>query len=138
MKSIKNILGISSIILLVLLVSSCAKEEPTNNSNSDTEKPTITWLKNIAALIPLNTTVQINFRIDDNVALRSVALTVTNTTSDSVYLIHTELSDQKSVTVDKSIVTKIPTTMADFVIKVDTEDKAGNKAQFLKSFHAMN
>ncbi|MFP5470247.1 MAG: hypothetical protein ACLGGV_01505 [Bacteroidia bacterium] len=137
MKSLKNqIVKFSGIFFLPILMTSCAKEEVT--TLTDKEKPTLTWLKEIESLIPLNITVQINFNVEDNEALKSVKLTVTNTTSDSVYLSITELTNEKNIILDKTIITKISTTMADFVVKIEAEDQAGNKESFTKNFHVMD
>ncbi len=136
MKNLKTQpLTLSAFLFLLLSVVSCAKKRDT--TPKDTEKPTLTWLKDIASTIPLDTNVPINFSVEDNVALKSVLLIVKNTTDHSVFLTKSEETNEKQIIFNESIVTKISTEMADFVITIEAEDKAGNKEIFTRNFHVM-
>ncbi|MBI3142522.1 MAG: hypothetical protein HYZ16_06825 [Bacteroidetes bacterium] len=122
-----------------MAVGPCAKEKPDpDDQPADTQKPTLEWVEILASMYPVGAQVPLHFEIQDNVALSTATLTVTNSSIDSVYVLKSYTSTEKYLLVDEEVTVALTTTMADFIVKVDAIDKAGNKESFIKGFHVMN
>ncbi|MBK9193179.1 MAG: hypothetical protein IPM77_17700 [Crocinitomicaceae bacterium] len=121
-------------IISIFIVTSCAKEKPVN----DTTDPVITYLTTLESLYGTSQKVVIDFKANDETKLKSVELTVMNTTIDSIYLHRMDITDAKEFFVKDSIVTNLTTTMANFTVAVEVIDSAGNIVSSSKGFHVMD
>ncbi|MBK7127870.1 MAG: hypothetical protein IPM74_14465 [Crocinitomicaceae bacterium] len=141
MNSTKKIYyGTIMFIASIFIVTSCAKEKPEDPVEpvADTTDPVITYLTTIESLYGTSQKVIIDFKVNDETKLKSVELTVKNTTIDSIYLHRMDMNDAKEFFVKDSIVTNLTTTMANFTVAIEAIDSAGNIASSSKGFHVMD
>lgn len=141
MNSAKKIYyGAIMFIASIFIVTSCAKEKPEDPVEpvTDTTDPVITYLTTIESLYGTSQKVIIDFKVNDETKLKSVELTVKNTTIDSIYLHRMDITDAKEFFVKDSIVTNLTTTMANFTVSIEAIDSAGNIATSSKGFHVMD
>ena len=124
----------------LFLATACAKEKPVDPVEpvTDTTDPVITYLTTLESLYGTSQKVLIDFKVNDEKKLKSIELTVKNTSIDSIYLHRMDLTDAKEFFVKDSIVTNLTTAMANFTVCIEAIDSAGNIATSSKGFHVMD